>query len=223
MTMETKRDLSADLALCNSIANAAPGKWFVMHGKDVCAEFPPGSGELDDIANSYTVGIPEFIAESREGWPESIRRAIVAEAEVERLSALIESESECAIDMIAENERLRESERWLKALVSALDDGRLQQTRLSSGTDYVVLSARMHVQNLDSPDMRSEAVTSDTEVERLREILSGIFAKAQNDVARWDGGMCVGTPVFQDRPYTRRLVDELRPELFPEVPADATR
>ncbi|WP_340028936.1 hypothetical protein MHB71_04795 [Paenibacillus sp. FSL H7-0940] len=202
MTTETKRDLQADLALCEAAANASPGKWFVMHGKDVCAEFPPGSGELDNIANSYTVGIPEYIAESREGWPIALRRAIAAEAEVERL---------------------HESERWLKALVAALDDGRIAKTRLSSGTDYVVLSARMHVQNLDSPDTRSETVTTDTEVERLREILSGIFAKAQNDVARWDGGMCVGTPVFQDRPYTRRLVDEIRPVLFPEVTADASR
>lgn len=166
MTTETKRDLSADLALCNSIANSAPGKWFVMHDEDVCVEFPPGSGELDTIANSYTVGIPEFIAESREGWPESIRRAIVAEAEVVRLrTVLAQIATYGGIDMRGSTcaqtakdalgssppvyDDVTESHRWLKALVSALDDGRLQQTRLSSGTDFVIHCAREHVQNLE--------------------------------------------------------------------------
>ncbi|WP_427050440.1 hypothetical protein [Paenibacillus sp. TC-CSREp1] len=70
------------------------------------------------------------------------------------------------------------------------------------------------------PEAIRRAIAAEAEVVQIREILGSIFAKAQNDVARWDGGMCVGTPVFQDRPYTRRLVDELRPLLFPEVSAD---
>jgi hypothetical protein len=174
MTTESKRDLYADLALCEAAENASPGKWFVMHGKDVCAEFPPGSGELDTIANSYTVGIPEYIAESREAWPEAIRRAIVAEsrlkeaeAEIDRLRSVLYRFDDRRNAMMPRSQMARiakealdaspgeyvditESHRWLKALVSALDDGRIQQTRLSSGTDYVILGAREHVRKLST-------------------------------------------------------------------------
>lgn len=202
-----KRDLHADLALCEAATN---GPWthsrfaagYVMTDDDKCTivasvvEYNEDGSIHKKFAGEECLANRTLIAESREGWPEAIRRAIAAEAEVERLSAFIQSESECAIDTIAENERLRavlaqiatyggidmrgstcaqtakdalgssppiyddetEAHRWLKALVSALDDGRIQQTRLSSGTDYVIQGAREWVRKLDSE------VTADVEV-----------------------------------------------------------
>ncbi|WP_339273813.1 hypothetical protein MKY59_21710 [Paenibacillus sp. FSL W8-0426] len=201
MTNEYKRDLHADLALCEA---ATPGHWRYVTVSDddngsvvdrdgVCVMDFGISPDIYDQTSS--AGSPPddlnmaFILESREGWPGAIRRAI-------------------------------EAERWLKALVSALDDGRIARTQMSSGMDYMVFGARLHVRNLESPPATTE---TGEEGLSLQELLGEIYAKAQNDVARWDGGVCVGTPVFQDRSYARRLVRELRPLLFPEVSVDATR
>lgn len=62
-----KRDLHADLLLCESVR-----------------------GVYYDEGGGYRVDYPDegprhYFEESREGWPEAIRRAIAAEAEVERL------------------------------------------------------------------------------------------------------------------------------------------
>ncbi|MDQ0168705.1 hypothetical protein [Paenibacillus tundrae] len=92
MTTETKRDLQADLALCNA---ASPGPWFVS-GND---ERPVTSNNYDIFyargSELAYVGIAcedeEFIAESREGWPESIRRAIAAEEKLTQLVTALES------------------------------------------------------------------------------------------------------------------------------------
>ena len=103
---DVERDLAKDLELCEA---ATKGPWRVigehfmerplrehMHlggiGTDsiyVCAwgiEGPCGDskGIVPDDADLA------FIAESREGWPEAIRRAMAAEAEVERLKKAVE-------------------------------------------------------------------------------------------------------------------------------------
>ncbi|MBY0023808.1 hypothetical protein J2W97_000806 [Paenibacillus jamilae] len=65
------------------------------------------------------------------------------------------------------------------------------------------------------PEAIRRAIASERENAELRDWLMGVFQKARNDVARWDGGQCVGLPVFQDRSYARRLVKDLQPILFP--------
>lgn len=122
MTTETKRDLQADLALCESVRVV-----YYDEGGGYQADYP------DD-------GPRHYFEEADEGWAHAIRRAIAAEAEVEQ----------------------------------------------------------------------------------LREILGYIYQKERNDCAMWDGKMCVGLPVFQDRVYARKLVRDLGPILFPEVTADAS-
>lgn len=179
MTNEYKRNLHADLALCEA---ATPGPWLMYGGKfgETNVYYPPYDNH-DEVVSDIDADRrydAKFIAESRQGWPESIRRAIAAEAEVERLTAFIESESECAVDLVAENERLRESERWLKALVSALDDGRIAQTRLSSGTDFVIHCAREHIRSLGPQD----AVTGEEEVAKMRSVLAQIAEYGGTDM-----------------------------------------
>ncbi|MCY9532916.1 hypothetical protein M5X04_26770 [Paenibacillus alvei] len=84
--VKKKRDLHADLAICDA---ATPGPWD-------SADTTDGFYILD--ADDYVLAATleravdaTFILESRQGWPEAIRRAIAAEAENERLrEALIE-------------------------------------------------------------------------------------------------------------------------------------
>lgn len=83
MTTENKRDLAADLAICEAAASA-----FTLH-QGVYA-IPTGGTTVEteicrDDYEPLTVSDTEFILEAREGWPEAIRRAIAAEAEVEKL------------------------------------------------------------------------------------------------------------------------------------------
>lgn len=99
------RNLHADLALCEA---ATPGPWRMHNaGLDRGHTYASFDGVLGLIAEDSRIEDAEFIAQAREGWPEAIRRAIEAEAEVERLSAFIESESEVAIDTMLEIERLK--------------------------------------------------------------------------------------------------------------------
>jgi hypothetical protein len=174
-----KRDLHADLALCEV---TTPGPWRYGKGESkidprpaVLMNFDYEEGEWYVSADFADLDEARFAAESREGWPEAIRRAIAAEAEVERLRSVLEQFDDRKHAMMPRSQMARiakealdaspagyvdvtESHRWLKALVSALDDGRLQQTRLSSGTDYVIRGARECVRKL------STEVTADVEV-----------------------------------------------------------
>lgn len=100
MTTETKRDLHADLAICNA---ATPGPWstssltegYVIAGEDKFTTVATVIEYNDDGSEYLRLGYHDyqdnrtFIAEAREGWPEAIRRALVAEAEVERLSRVL--------------------------------------------------------------------------------------------------------------------------------------
>lgn len=90
MAANNKRDLHADLAICDA---ATPGPW-----KEGTSEYESSGGVwcVDIVVLGVTAEVYEdenatFIVESRQGWPEAIRRAIAAEAESERLrEALIE-------------------------------------------------------------------------------------------------------------------------------------
>jgi hypothetical protein len=74
-----KRDLYADLTLCESIP-----EW-IAEGS-ILAEYDRLTETgCDLVATFVRKSDAEFAERAREGWPESIRRAIAAEAEVERL------------------------------------------------------------------------------------------------------------------------------------------
>ena len=102
-----KRDLKADLELCNK---ATPGPWEICLGSGVsfCTAVMTADGRymicyclpdwfLDEgVAPENHVPNLQFIAEAREGWPHAIERARRAEAEVERLRGELEQLLEIA-------------------------------------------------------------------------------------------------------------------------------
>ena len=104
------RDLEKDLELCEKI----PGPWVLIekqqpstddHGWRQIAETHDMmvAANVDDLfrvlgpeptlekVRALRRTILEFIAQSQEGWPEAIRRALAAEAEVERLRPIYEA------------------------------------------------------------------------------------------------------------------------------------
>jgi len=83
------RDLEADLAICEA---APPGPWIAntdprFHDNLVWGPKGPGWGTVAEATRYLKEKreIAKFIAEAREGWPYAIRRALEAEAEVDRL------------------------------------------------------------------------------------------------------------------------------------------
>ena len=56
----------------------------------------------------------------------------------------------------------------------------------------------------------------------LHDVAMAVFQRARNDVARREGGQCVGTATFADYTFAKRLVRDLQPTLFPEVNADGS-
>jgi hypothetical protein len=83
------RDLAADLKTCEA---ARPGPWtheyFAAHDQHDVAHGPPDdASERFSILEELTSEDAELIAEARQGWPAAIRRAMAAEAEVQRLTA----------------------------------------------------------------------------------------------------------------------------------------
>ena len=86
------RDLEADLAICEA---ATPGPWISNRdAKDerfkdelIWGFNGPGFGAIAEVFQNYPEHVQNerFIAEAREGWPYAIRRALGAEAEVDRL------------------------------------------------------------------------------------------------------------------------------------------
>ena len=82
MTQNSKqtRDLEADLAICEA---ATPGPWECKYGQT--------AHHIRNLELKVSVALAargtnaHFITEAREGWPYAIRRAMVAEAEVDRL------------------------------------------------------------------------------------------------------------------------------------------
>lgn len=83
MTTNMKRDLHADLAICDA---ATPGPWLVDSPSNQVRQ-PNGSKRRRITTPPDASGIKDaaFIAAARQGWPEAIRRALAAEAENERL------------------------------------------------------------------------------------------------------------------------------------------
>lgn len=95
-----KRNLAADLEI---IEAATPGPWIVDEHLSSSIRQPLGSRRRRITCPPDADGISDakFIAEAREGWPEAIRRAVVAEdrsalmeAEIDRLRSAISDVSE---------------------------------------------------------------------------------------------------------------------------------
>lgn len=117
MPNENKRDLAADLAICEA---ATVGPWAWADGKreyndlgrvtspegDVCnfgnyARYYPTAGEEPSKADAT------FIAEARTGWPRAIERALAAEDETDLLRDQIGMFEEINAWQAKEIERLR--------------------------------------------------------------------------------------------------------------------
>ncbi|MMZ45532.1 hypothetical protein D1872_71330 [compost metagenome] len=181
------RDLDADLALCET---ATEGPLYAVPHEW------PGNDKLRFWVDNLADGIGCFVrredavfhAEAREGWPEAIRRAITAEAEAASLLCDVTMET---YGPICENCGGHRS-------VPPIDEW-------GEGPDCPVCYG-------------VGTLTRDVlyrKIDELQSVVMDVYQKARNDVARWDGGQCVGLPVFQDRVYARRLVKELQPILFP--------
>lgn len=82
MTTETKRDLHADLAICN-----AASEGFMIHASAVVDENGPylNVEVYTEEGRPLTSDDATFIVEARTGWPHAIERAINAEARVQEL------------------------------------------------------------------------------------------------------------------------------------------
>jgi hypothetical protein len=83
MTNETKRDLYADLAICDA-ALVGPWEWGVDNGESLLQN-SRGVPVVFISEPGITDADARFIAEARTGWPRAIERAMAAEAEVARL------------------------------------------------------------------------------------------------------------------------------------------
>ncbi|WP_171681320.1 hypothetical protein [Paenibacillus planticolens] len=73
------------MTLCEA---ATAGPWFKTDG--IHALYVSTNACMDVIAECEVARDATFIAEARTGWPHAIRRAMAAEAEVERLRAVLE-------------------------------------------------------------------------------------------------------------------------------------
>jgi hypothetical protein len=147
------RDLEADLAVC---ATAPPGPWQddgpdKFRGDDPwCHVLLDGSGDLlaqvdcdFPESRSHAAGAPEcgraraaiaFMAAARDGWPAALRRALAAEAEVDRLRydvglqrRLLESDVQTELRRRQEIDALNDEVNRLRAL---LDGGAEQVHRM---------------------------------------------------------------------------------------------
>ncbi|MDR9852957.1 hypothetical protein RJP21_05000 [Paenibacillus sp. VCA1] len=117
MTTETRRDLAADMTICEA---ATPGPWIrrAEFDRAIAKEYT-----LDDVVSAeggdmcHVVIEPSnerFIIEAREGWPHAIRRALAAEAEVtwlkdsmRRLNGVHDEQCARSAEYYAEIKRLR--------------------------------------------------------------------------------------------------------------------
>lgn len=115
---EIKRDLIADLAICDA---ATGGKWEWHDGKrhDLGSIVSDTEGSVCFFGNNTTYYPLEgeepteeditFMTEAREGWAHAIRRAIAAEAENERLNGKIAVLRVAYDNLEIENDELAES------------------------------------------------------------------------------------------------------------------
>ena len=81
-----KRDLKADLELCN---RASGESW--KQASDTGYPYIVMDETFENVMAVYCTGDDaQFIAQAREGWPHAIERAIEAEAKLEKAKGLIQ-------------------------------------------------------------------------------------------------------------------------------------
>ncbi|MBG9788737.1 hypothetical protein [Brevibacillus laterosporus] len=83
-----ERNLREDLEICYA---ATEGPWVEDYHEGHCVEATsiPSWGGGVIVASCDERADARFIAEARDGWPHAIRRALNAEAEVDRLRNLV--------------------------------------------------------------------------------------------------------------------------------------
>jgi hypothetical protein len=96
---ENRRDLAADLAICNT---ATEGPWRYSYERDLITS--GGFGVCERLL-CYDTG--KFISEARTGWPHAIERAMAAERELPAARALLISMRSRAEEAEADVHRLR--------------------------------------------------------------------------------------------------------------------
>lgn len=110
MTINT-RDLHADLAICDASTEApwhtsSLTEGYIIAGDEKCTTIATVIEYNDDGTEYLRLGHHDcqdnriFIAESRQGWPEAIRRAIAAEASLDKLvrAYIVQDNSRYGID-----------------------------------------------------------------------------------------------------------------------------
>lgn len=174
MTTETKRDLAADLALCEATA-LGPWEVAVDGFGDPCV-----INETVLIASELLTADAKMIAESRQGWPHAIRRAMAAEAEVERLKqsyrrlhAVHDEQCARSAEYYGEIERLRAENERLNAFIKSESEGALDTfveiEKLRKERDY--WRAEAHIANLLVAELNTECAERLQENAKLRATL----------------------------------------------------
>jgi hypothetical protein len=139
---ETKRDLNADLAICDADTS---GPWRVDAGQRPFAELLVVDNDNRVMAEAGVFDDANFIAEARTGWPAAIKRAIAAEAEVLALNTH-------AIDHLVNG--LRKENRRLKAEVAEWKDA------------YTSAVGIVESRNADIDEMEADVTRLEAEVKR---------------------------------------------------------
>jgi hypothetical protein len=94
------RGLEVDLAICEA---ATPGPWKVPLDGVIVRDYWEIDGSRQIICNVMTTAADaHFASQARDGWPYAIRRALEAEAEIDRLrnelNILQEQLEVCGVD-----------------------------------------------------------------------------------------------------------------------------
>ena len=141
--MMAKRDLKADLELCN---RATPGPW-KEQGTSVqewcivsesTGDTVVGADYRDGPWVCITAEDADFVIEAREGWPHAIERAIKAEKQLEELLAWEKPKEKCYLSAMR---RIAELESLVRELVDALD---FMLGDKSTRTDWLVGMGKTH-------------------------------------------------------------------------------
>jgi chromosome segregation ATPase len=154
MTTEKKRDLAADLAICEAVRYV-----YYDEGGGYQADYP-------DLGQSR-----HYFDEAFEGWPEAIRRAIAAESRVQEASEamtwcadeLAKAQRE-AFDLRKEVERLRKDKQRLHSVYDA---------QYARSTEYWGEIERLRRENqrlrsvLERMDTRKHAMMPRSQMARL--------------------------------------------------------
>ena len=121
--MMEKRDLKADLELCNK---ATPGPWVICDwDTDVCGGIiTPDTQEVVIEAEDWGMPVKvkredaDFIVQAREGWPHAIERALELEEELTRCGNTL---VELTIALKDDRKRADKTETIIRELLDAVD------------------------------------------------------------------------------------------------------